>query len=307
MGPLPRAHVTSSADPDAVTTAAPAVPTQETKSGTTTHSAAERARVRLPEAEAEGAPPVQRAKTTSSAETTSQTTTTSSARALVERVGNEAGEDSQPPQIGRNAALMAECEESSTSDDTAEARRAHLEKLTKVKDAIINVVPHTDATTRPLTGRWVDTVHYNGPTKARWTTRGYEQTLNGNEDFFSATPAMMHLKMMLVDAALKGHVAAIGDCSGAFYQSPLNPDSLDRASSRGRIGTKLHLGSSVSSPRSQGSTESLGYIQRERPHELHAARTVTIRRLLVLSFRTKSRTSRGESKKTHRRLPGDGT
>eukprot|EP00959_Pyramimonas_sp_CCMP1952_P267648 5596099-Pyramimonas_sp.AAC.1 len=30
--------------------------------------------------------------------------------------------------------------------------------------------------------------------------------------------------MMLVDAAKKGHVAAIGDCSGAFYQALLDPD-----------------------------------------------------------------------------------
>ena len=29
-----------------------------------------------------------------------------------------------------------------------------------------------------------------------------------------ATPAMMHLKIMFVDVALTGHVAAIGDCSG---------------------------------------------------------------------------------------------
>ena len=205
---------------------------QETTSATAMHYDAERARVRLPEAEAEGAPQVQRTRTTSSApvttaETTSQTTTTSSARALVERVGNEAGEDSQPAQIRRIAALMAECEESSISDDIAQARRAHLEKLTKVKDPIIEVVPRTDATTKPLTGRWVDTIHDHGARKARWTTRGYEQTLNGNEDFFSATSAMMHLKMMLVDAALKGHVAAIGDCSGAFYQSPLNPDGTE--------------------------------------------------------------------------------
>ena len=105
--------------------------------------------------------------------------------------------------------------------------RIPLEKLTNVKDAIIKVVPRTDATTKPLTGRWVDTIHDDGARKSRWTTRGYEQTLNGNEDFFSATPAMMHLKMMLVDAALKGHVAAIGDCSGAFYQSPLNPDGTE--------------------------------------------------------------------------------
>ena len=32
---------------------------------------------------------------------------------------------------------------------------------------------------------------------------------------------------MLVDAALKGHVAAIGDCSGAFFQSLLNPDRTE--------------------------------------------------------------------------------
>ena len=84
-----------------------------------------------------------------------------------------------------------------------------------------------NATTKPLTGRWVDTMHDDGARKARWTTRGYEQTLNGNEDSFSATPAMMHLKMMLVEAALKGHVAAIGDCSGAFSQSPLNLDGTE--------------------------------------------------------------------------------
>ena len=106
------------------------------------------------------------------AETTSQTTTTSLARALVERVGNEAGEDSQPVQMRRIAALMAECEDTSTSDDIAEARRAHLEKLTKVKDAIVKVVPRNAATTRPLTGRWVDTTHDDGARKDWWTTRG---------------------------------------------------------------------------------------------------------------------------------------
>ena len=38
----------------------------------------------------------------------------------------------------------------------------------------------------------------------------------------------MHLKMMLVEAALKGHVAAIGDCGGDFfYQSLLNPDGTE--------------------------------------------------------------------------------
>ena len=231
MEPIPRVQVNPPDDPDTVATAAPAASNLETASGTTTQSqsVAERTRVRLPESEAEGAPPVRKTRTTVPVTTTAETmaTTTPTARALVERVGDEAGEDSQPVQMRRIAALMTECEDACTSEAIAEARRVHLEKLTKVKDAVIKVVPRTDATTRPLTGRWVDTMHDDGARKARWTTRGYEQTLNGNEDFFSATPAMMHLKMMLVEAALKGHVAAIGDCSGAFYQSPLNPDGTE--------------------------------------------------------------------------------
>ena len=56
---------------------------------------------------------------------------------------------------------------------------------------------------------------------------GYERTLNGIDDLFSATTAMMHLKLMLVEAALKEHVAAIGECSGAFYQSFLKPDRTE--------------------------------------------------------------------------------
>ena len=302
MGPILRLRFNVPDEPDAVTAVAPAVTVQETTSGTATHSAAERTRVRLPEAEAEGAPPVQRTKTTSSvpvtttAETTSQTTT-SSARALVERVGDEAGEDSHTVQMRRIAAVMAECEDSSTSDDIAEARRTHLEKLRKVKDTIIKVVPRTDATTRPLTGRWGDTVYDDGARKARWTTRGYEQTLNGNEDFFSATPAMMHLKMMLVDAALKGDVAAIGDCSGAFYQSPLNPDGTEN-----RVWIKPPPEAKLGPHCIWEAVSAFPGLQRERSHEFHADGAVTIRRLLVLSFRTKSR-----CRKTHRRLPGDGT
>ena len=278
MGPIPRVQLKPPDDPGEVTTATPAVPIPETTSGTATQSAAERTRVRLPEAEAVGAPSVQGTRTTSSVPVT--TTATSSARALVERVGNEAGEESQPVQMRRIAALMAECEDSSTSDDIAEARRTHLEKLTNVKDAIIKVVPRTDATTRLLTGRWVDTMHDDGARKARWTTRGYEQTLNGNEDFFSATPAMMHLKLMLVDAALKGHVAAIGDCSGAFYQSLLNPDGTENRvcidpPPEAELGPNYIWEAVVSIPRSQGSTESLGYVQCERSHEFHAIGAVT--------------------------------
>ena len=35
----------------------------------------------------------------------------------------------------------------------------YVEKRTNVKDAVIKVVPRTDATTTPFTGRWVDTTH----------------------------------------------------------------------------------------------------------------------------------------------------
>ena len=45
--------------------------------------------------------------------------------------------------------------------------------------------------------------------------------------FFSATPATMHLKMMLLGAAKKGYAAAIGDCIGAFYRAPLDPSGED--------------------------------------------------------------------------------
>ena len=128
--------------------------------------------------------------------------------------------------------------------------------------------------------------------KARWTTRGYEQTLNGNEDFFSATPAKMHLEMMLVEAALKGHVAAIGDCSGAFYQSPLNPDGTEIKSGSNRLQRQSWDQTTSGKPcllsQVSRSAKGLGQLQCRNSHEFHADETVTVRWLLVLSFRTKS-------------------
>ena len=112
VGPIPRLQVNPLDDADTVAT-----PNLETASGTTTQSqsVAERTRVRLPESEAEGAPPVRKTRTTPTVPvtTTAETmaTTTPTARALVERVGDEAGEDSQPVQMRRIAALMAECED----------------------------------------------------------------------------------------------------------------------------------------------------------------------------------------------------
>ena len=85
MGPIPRLQVNPPDDADTVAT-----PNLETTSGTTTQSVAERTRVRLPESEAEGAPPVQKTRTTPTVPvtTTAETmaTTTPAARALVERV-----------------------------------------------------------------------------------------------------------------------------------------------------------------------------------------------------------------------------
>jgi len=89
---------------------------------------------------------------------------------------------------------------------------------------MVRVVKTVDAETRPLSGRWVDTMDDNGTAKSRWTTRGFEQHLEGDENFYSGTPALGHLKALLVLAELEGHVAALGDCSGAFYQSPLQID-----------------------------------------------------------------------------------
>ena len=73
MGPIPRVQVNPPDEPDTVATAAPAALNLETASGTTTQSqsVAERTRVRLPESEAEGAPPVRKTRTTVPVTTTS--------------------------------------------------------------------------------------------------------------------------------------------------------------------------------------------------------------------------------------------
>ena len=134
MGPIPKVHFNLQ-DDSGTTTAAAAAPSQETTSRETTQSVAERTRVRPAETEAEGAPQVQRTRTavsvpgTATTGMTSETTTTSPARALVERVGNEAGEDSQPVQMRQIVALLAECEDTTASEAVAEARQKKLGKI----------------------------------------------------------------------------------------------------------------------------------------------------------------------------------
>lgn len=104
-------------------------------------------------------------------------------------------------------------------DDFTRTREEHLEKIEGAGDGkeIVRVVPRSSATTRVLSGRWVDTKQMDGTKKSRWTTRGFEQEIYGHENHVAGTPAMAHLKAMLVNAEVHGHVVALGDCSGAFY------------------------------------------------------------------------------------------
>ena len=123
--------------------------------------------------------------------------TTSPGRALVERVGNEAGEDSQAVHMRRIAALMAECEDTTTSDAIAEARRKHLEKLTNVKD---KVVPRTDHQTpdRTLGGQCARRRREEGQVDDSWVRANSERKRGC---------LLGDLKMMLAGAALRWHVA----------------------------------------------------------------------------------------------------
>jgi len=107
------------------------------------------------------------------------------------------------------------------ASDWTTTRNEHLKKITDPAKKIVEVVPRASAESTPLTGRWVDSCGDDGVFKSRWTTHGFKQELNGTETHHSGTPATAHIKALLIDAALQGYVAALGDCSGAFYQAPL--------------------------------------------------------------------------------------
>ena len=104
-------------------------------------------------------------------------------------------------RVRRVAALMAECEDTTALPRTVVENSWRNWRMTQ---QLPSKRCHEPTQTPNLTGRWEDSVHDDRGRKARWTKCGYEKTLNGNEDFFSATPAWMHLEIMLVDAALKG-------------------------------------------------------------------------------------------------------
>jgi hypothetical protein len=129
--------------------------------------------------------------------------------------------DAQRLRINAICALQAVCEEALEYDEILKKRQVHVERIAGEGKNIVRVVPRSSATTRVMSGRWVDTAD-----KSRWTTRGYEQRLDGTENHVANTPSLIHLKALLVYAETKGHVAAVGDCSGAFYQAPLKEERI---------------------------------------------------------------------------------
>ena len=139
--------------------------------------------------------------------------------------------DTRRSHIGAINALQAICEETpeiedthlgvAGEDETLRKRQAHIERIARGGKSIVRVVSRSSVATRASTGRWVDALD-----KSRWTTRGFEQSLGGTENHVANTPALTHLKALLVHAEVRGHVVALGDCSGAFYQAPLKEERI---------------------------------------------------------------------------------
>ena len=73
---------------------------------------------------------------------------------------------------------------------------------------------------KPFSIRWVDKDDYH-TAKARLTARGHEQELTGQDNFYSATPQPVTLRLLLVVAQVLGLAVAVGDCAQAFLQAPL--------------------------------------------------------------------------------------
>ena len=73
---------------------------------------------------------------------------------------------------------------------------------------------------------------------------------------------------MLVDAALRGHVVAIGHCSGVFHQAPLNPDGT-KSKDLIEPPPQAELGPDYSWESREGCTEGVAHVQCESAHEFH--------------------------------------
>ena len=60
--------------------------------------------------------------------------------------------------------------------------------------------------------------------KSRLVCRGYEQHRDEDEQVYAATPSPASLRALLCVAQLRGLTVAVGDCSDAFLQAPLEGD-----------------------------------------------------------------------------------
>ena len=100
-------------------------------------------------------------------------------------------------------------------------------KLTKVKDAVIKVVPRTDATTRRSTGRWVDTMHDDGARKARWTTRRFEQTSERKRGFLLSNSSNDAPRNVVGRGSSERTRCGNRRLQRGFHQSPLKPDGTE--------------------------------------------------------------------------------
>jgi len=100
------------------------------------------------------------------------------------------------------------------------ARRAHLQLL---KDHHVYDEEIPPLGERVMTHRWVDQDNYD-VAKSRFTCRGFEQVLYGDEEFFAATPRECSLRTLLIMAEKLGLCIAVADAAQAFLQAPLRED-----------------------------------------------------------------------------------
>jgi hypothetical protein len=111
----------------------------------------------------------------------------------------------------------------SSSDWAARRKRARLKHLEVLKEHEVYVSRRVPAGTKPMTHRWVDKDEAM-EAKSRLTVRGFEQQLEGDEQFFSATPCAMTLRTLLVLAQVRGWSVSVGDCKNAFLQAPIREE-----------------------------------------------------------------------------------
>ena len=116
----------------------------------------------------------------------------------------------RPPLKLWQADIRAICEKTAVElEATAneqhiyDAKMKHIKKL--IEKPVVKRVWRAEVSSEHLFSRWVVATNDQGETKARLTTRGYEQQLFGGDDFYSGTPSLTHLCSLLVLAQAKGH------------------------------------------------------------------------------------------------------